>query len=60
MDIAITIMENGAPNLKKSANLYPPGFITNIFTGDESGEINAVEDATATAISNPCGSMPII
>ena len=53
-------MENGAPNLKKSANLYPPGFITNIFTGDESGEINAVDDATATAISNPCGSMPMI
>lgn len=41
MDIAITIMENGAPNLKKSANLYPPGFITNIFTGDESGDIKA-------------------
>ena len=33
-------------------NRYPPGVTTNVFTGDETGVINAVEAANATIIAN--------
>jgi hypothetical protein len=40
----------GTPTLTKSLNLYSPGPITRVFTGDAIGVANAVEAANATVI----------
>lgn len=48
----ITISVNGTPTFTKSKNRYPPGAHTSVFTGEDTGVINAADAATATAIVN--------
>src|SRR5262245_29708885 len=42
---------NGTPTRKKSPKVYSPGVTTSVFTGEETGVMNAVDAARATIIT---------
>jgi hypothetical protein len=46
-----TMMVNGTPTRTKSIKRYFPGTSTSVFTGDETGVINAADAANATVIA---------
>ena len=46
-----TTTANGTPTLTKSPKRYLPGPSTSVFTGDDTGVMNAVEAASATVLS---------
>lgn len=54
-DSSITKIVNGSPTFTKSIKLYPPGANTMVFTGEDTGVINAADEEIATIIVNGAG-----
>lgn len=48
----ITRIVNGTPTFTKSAKRYCPGPSTKVFTGDDTGVMNAADAASATIMAN--------
>ena len=49
---SITSTVKGTPTLTKSAKRYWPGPSTKVFTGEETGVMNAADAAKATVMAN--------